>query len=292
MTIDAEDEDVPVTNSGSGSQEFNFEAVTEVSSMIPRNSNANTTRTQQQRRMRILTSQDSKSNQDTFEESFSKHRHAGSFRLRYSRDEFASEANVDNVVAPSQSLKSADDSKDTDIRIHELCFYDSDSNSEVLVKPEDELPQEVDQEQSTVKISKDSNNKTKQLRVLNFQGSDNCNPDTFEEAFSKHRYAGSFRLRFGRDEVASLANRASDNSADTTESLTLDLQDEIDIEELAIDLPQPAILPGKKTTINFNNPESKVLEVEGEKGPVDLITTDSELYVNDNITVQENVNVR
>ena len=292
MTVHAEDEDVPVTNSGSGSQEFNLEAVTEVSSMIPRNSNANTTRTQQQRRMRILTSQEnSKSNQDTFEESFSKHRHAGSFRLRYSRDEFASEANVDNVVAPNQSLKSANDSKDTDIRIHELYFHDSDSNSEVLVKPEDELPQEVGQEQSTVKISKDSKNKTKQiLRVLSSQGSDNCNADTFEDAFSKHRYAGSFRLRFGtcRDEVASLANRVSDNSADTTESLTLDLQDEIDIEELAIDLPPPATLPGKKTT---TNPESKVLEVEEEKGPVDLMTTDSELYVND-MAVQENVNTR
>ena len=166
------------------------------------------------------------------------------------------------------------DAKDKDS--HETSVEHSNSSSKVFVKHGDKYPQAVDQEQMTVSLPKGSTNRQKQLlRILSSQGNYESNVDTFEEAFAKHRYAGSFRLRFCRDDVVSQENRAQVNSADTTESETLIIHDIQELSELAT--------PPCKQNVT-NDTESKVSEIECNQGPTSLMTT--ELYVND-IAVQK-----
>ena len=292
MTIDeAEDENTHVTDSSS--QEFRFEAESEneqpqtqpISSVsVPNRKTSGTGSQQLQRQLRILSSQSNyESNEDTFEEAFSKHRYAGSFRLKFCHNESLSHANREQINSAdniNQSLESQIMTNDIDAKDKDTPDNHSDSSSKVFVNHGDKHPQAVDQEQMTVSLPKGSTNRQKQiLRILSSQGNYESNVDTFEEAFAKHRYAGSFRLRFCRDDVVSQENRAQDNSADTTESETLVIQD---VQEL----PESATPPCKQTVTN--DTESKVSEIECER-PTSLMTT--ELYVND-IAVQKNVNER
>ena len=263
-----------VTESNSSSQELNFKVKCPKYSVSLPNSNTNGIRSQQLRRMTILSSEsNSVSNVNTFEEAFSKNRHAGSFRLKFGRDELASGAHVNRDDALNQSLESHDqimntesDAKDTE------SFLDSDS-SDVFIMPEDEHPQAVDQEQATVRLPKGTTDRHKQMRIISSQGNYESSTDTFEEAFSKHRYAGSFRLRFCRDAVLHQGVRAQDlvSNADATQSETLVLHDDVDVQELH----EPATPPCKEMATE--NSESKVSEINCEKGAT-----------NDFIAVQEN----
>jgi hypothetical protein len=262
------------------SQEFKFEDEAQMSCVSVQNSNTNSTRPQQQKRRRTLISQSNnyESNVDTFEEAFSKHRYAGSFRLKFGRDGFSSGAHVSNADA-NQSLKSqvmAEDAKDTDIT--ESYLIDSDSSGDMLIKPDDEFPQAVDQEQAAVQVPKGSANRKKQIRIFSSQGNHVRDADSFEEAFSRNIYAGSFRLRF-RDEVVP---RRPVNSAEATESATLVLHEDIDIQEL----PEPVTdLRHRQQTI-IHDSESKVPEMECEKGPTTLMTA-----VHDDVIAAEQENI-
>ena len=266
-----------VTESNSSSQELNFKVKCPKYSVSLPNSNTNGIRSQQLRRMTILSSEsNSVSNVNTFEEAFSKNRHAGSFRLKIGRDELASGAHVNRDDALNQSLESHDqimntesDAKDTE------SFLDSDS-SDVFIMPEDEHPQAVDQEQATVRLPKGTTDRHKQMRIISSQGNYESSTDTFEEAFSKHRYAGSFRLRFCREPVVHQRVRAQVSNADTTGSEILVLHDDTDIQEL----PEPATPPCKEMATE--NSESKVSEIKYEKGATASMST-----TDDFIAVQE-----
>ena len=97
-------------------------------------------------------------------------------------------------------------------------------------------PQVEVEPRSTAKITESSTNsrpwQQTRVRISSFQENSANDVDTFEEAFSKHRYAASFRLRFCRDELVSRESRTHVQAIDTTESATLVLHDEIDTQEL------------------------------------------------------------
>ena len=268
-----------VMESNSGSQELKFEDEILLSSVSVQNSNTSSARPQQRRRRRILISQSNyESNVDTFEEDFSKHRYAGSFRLKFGRDEFESGAHNNNADAnqllESQKLIMINDAKDTNVA--ESSFIESGSSSDMFVRPVDKLPQAVDQEQATVKVPKGSTTRKKQIRIFSSQEHNQSNAQSFEEGFSENKYAGSFRLRF-RDEVALRRNTAQVKRTDATESETLVLHDDIDIQEL----PEPATPPCQQTITHDSEPE-----MEYENGSTNLMTA---VMVDDGIiAVQEN----
>ena len=279
---DPEDEEYRV-NSTSPELKFEDEAPTPSVSIqnSTTSSTTSSTRPQQQRRGRILISQSdyTESTVDTFEEAFSKHRHAGSFKLKFGTgDEFASPgASINNADAnkPLESPIMTNDAKDTDVA--ESSFIESDSSSNVMfVRPVDEFPKAVDQElTATVKVPNNSTTRKRQIRIFSSQGHNQNNADySFEEAFSRNKYASSFRLRF-RDEVIPQRNIAQVNSIDATETETLILHDNIDIQELS----EPATSPCQQTVTHDSE-----LETECENGSTNLMTAVDDTV----IAVQEN----
>ena len=276
---DPEDEEYRVNST---SPELKFEDEAPMPSVSVQNSTTSSTRPLQQSRRRILISQSdyAESNVDTFEEAFSKHRYAGSFKLKFGRDEFAPSGASTNNADANKSLESpitTDDAKDTDVA--ESSFIESDSSSNIMfVRPMDEFPKAVDQEHATVRVPNNSTTRKKQIRIFSSQGHNQNNADySFEEAFSRNKYASSFRLRFS-DEVIPQRNIAQVNSADATETETLILHDDIDIQELS----EPATSPYQQIFTHDSEPET-----ECENGSTNLMTAIDDTV----IAVQENNNI-
>lgn len=276
---DPENEEYHVNST---SPELKFEDEAPMSSVSVQNSTTSSTRSQQQRRRRILISQSdyiyAKSTMDTFEEAFSKHRYAGSFKLKFGRNEFASPGASINNADANKSLEYpiiTNDAKDTDNA--EPSFKESDSSSNIMfVRPVDEFPKAVDQEHAaTVRVPNNSTTRKKQIRIYSsHEYNQNNAVYSFEEAFSRNKYASSFRLRF-RDEVVPQRNIAQVNSANATETETLILHDDIDIQEF----PEPSTPPCQQTATHDSEAETKC-----ENGSTNLMTA-----VDDTImAIQEN----
>lgn len=263
MTDDTDYEETSFTDSNFSSQVFEAEtegvqsqAAEQTSSVSVLNGKINRPYMQQKRQMRILSSQGNyETKVDTFEEAFSKQRYAGSFRFQFFRDEFASHENraqVNSADTTNQSLESQIVNNDD----NQTCSTDA-QRSQAFA----EQPQVLEQ---SVPTSRPHGQRQKRMRILSSQGSNESNVDNFEEAFSKHRYAGSFRLRFCKDEVIAQENRTQICSSDPMQSVTANLQNEIDIQVLSEQTTAPC-----KQMVNSNN-DSKTSGpgMEYEKGPV------------------------
>lgn len=282
ITNDVEDKETPFIDSNSNSQVFEAEnedeqpqAAKQTSSVSVPNSEINRSHMQQKKRMRILSSQGNyENNVNTFEQAFSLHRYAGSFRLRFCRDESISHENraqINNPDTTDQSLESwimtNDDNK----------TYSADSDSQRSqafvrfdVEAEDEQPQVDLLEQPTSEPNSRSQ-RQKEMKILSSQGNYESDVDTFEEAFSKHKHAGSFRLRFScKDELVAQENRA---------------HDEISIHEFS----EPTTSPCKQM-VKSNN-ESKESEMEHEKGPTKFNEELTDIYTNE-VAVLEDTSPR
>ena len=108
--------------------------------------------------------------------------------------------------------------------------------------------------------------KPKRMRRFSSPGDFSSDMVSFEEAFSKHEYAGSFRLRFRRDNLVAQENQATLYSNGTTESASLELLDDIELPNpSAYKSPQKLTVEGdsddKITPENVNKMASEDVEM-------------------------------
>ena len=115
-----------------------------------------------------------------------------------------------NVLVPTTAIYQSMGSRMmTTDKVEDGDTHVTDSSSQELrfeVESENEQPQTQPISSVSVPNSKTSGTRSqRQLKIMSSQSNRESNVDTFEEAFSKHRYAGSFRLRFCNNESLSHA---------------------------------------------------------------------------------------